>query len=66
MLLLIWKKNSAAKKLLLGSGDNDMATAIDEYVQKVLGSKIVYGAKYESPLSCFVSLLKCIDNVPAH
>ena len=60
------EKNSAAKKLLLGSGDNDMATAIDEYVQKVLGSKIVYGAKYESPLSCFVSLLKCIDNVPAH
>ena len=43
-----------------------MAMAIDEYVQKVLGSKIVYGAKYESPLSCFVSLLKCIDNVPAH
>ena len=54
------------KKLLLGSGDNDMAMAIDEYVQKVLGSKIVYGGKYESPLSCFVSLLKCIGNVPVH
>ena len=54
------------KKLLLGSGDNDMATAIDQHVQKVLGSKIVYGAKYESPLSSFVSLLKCIDNIPAH
>ena len=60
------EKNSPAKKLLLGSGDNDMATAIDSHVQTVLGSKIVYGAKYESPLSCFVSLLKCIDNVPAH
>ena len=60
------EKNSAAKKLLLGSGDNDMATAIDRYVQTVLGSKIVYGAKNESPLSSFVSLLKCIDNVPAH
>ena len=54
------------KKLLLGLGDNDMATAIDQHVQKVLGSKIVYGAKYESPLSSFVSLLKCIDNIPAH
>ena len=60
------EKNSAAKKLLLGSGDNDMATAIDQHVQKVLGSKIVYGAKYESPLSSFVSLLKCIDNIPVH
>ena len=60
------EKNSAAEKLLLGSGDNDMATAIDRHVQTVLGSKIVYGAKYESPLLCFVSLLKCIDNVPAH
>ena len=60
------EKTSAAKKLLLGLGDNDMATAIDQHVQKVLGSKIVYGAKYESPLSPFVSLLKCIDNVPAH
>ena len=54
------------KKLLLGSGDNDMATAIDWHVQNVLGSKIVYGAKHESALSSFVSLLKCIDNVPAH
>ena len=60
------EKNSAAKKLLLGSGDNDMATAIDRHVQNVLGSKIVYGAKNESALSSFVSLLKCIDNVPAH
>ena len=60
------EKNSAAKKLLLGSGDNDMAMAMDQHVQKVLGSKIVYGAKYESPLSSFVSLLKCIDNVPVH
>ena len=60
------EKNNAAKKLLLGLGDNNMATAIDQHVQKVLGSKIVYGAKYESPLSSFVSLLKCIDNVPVH
>ena len=60
------EKNSAAKKLLLGLGDNDMAMAIDEYVEKVLGSKIVYAAKYESPLLYFVSLLKCIDNIPAH
>ena len=60
------EKNSAAKKLLLGSGDNDMAMAIDQHVQNVLGSKIVYGAKNESALSSFVSLLKCIDNVPAH
>ena len=60
------EKNSAAKKLLLGSGDNDMAMAIDRHVQNVLGSKIVYGAKNESALSSFVSLLKCINNVPAH
>ena len=31
------EKNSVAKKLLLGSGDNDMATAIDWHVQNVLG-----------------------------
>ena len=60
------EKNSVAKKLLLGLGDNDMAMAIDRYVQTVLGSKIVYGAKNESPLSSFVSVLKCIDNIPAH
>ena len=28
--------------------------------------KIVQGAKNEAPLANFVSLLKCIDNVPAH
>ena len=60
------EKNSVAKKLLLGSGDNNMATAIDRHVQTVLGSKIVYGAKNESALSSFVSLLKCIDNIPAN
>ena len=43
-----------------------MAMAIDKQVQKVLGSKIVYGARNESPLSSFVSLLKCIVNFPAH
>ena len=40
--------------------------SIDRHVQNVLGSKIVYGAKNESALSSFVSLLKCIDNIPAH
>ena len=60
------EKNTAAKKILLGSGNNDMAMAIDNHVQKVLGSKIVYGARYESPLSSFVSLLKSIDNIPAY
>ena len=60
------EKNSVAKTLLLGSGDNDMATAIDRHVQNVLGFKIIYGAKNESALSSFVSLLKCIDNIPAH
>ena len=60
------EKDSAAKKLLLGSGDNDMAMAIDRHVQNVLGSKIVYGPKNESALSSFVSLLKRINNVPAH
>ena len=54
------------QKNILGSGDNDMAMAIDRHVQNVLGSKIVYGAKNESALSSFVSLLKYIDNVPAH
>ena len=29
-----------------------MATAIDWHVQNMLGSKIVYGAKNESALSC--------------
>ena len=30
------EKNSAAKKLLLGSGDNNMATAINHHIQTVL------------------------------
>ena len=42
------EKNSTAKKLLVGSGDNNMAMAINNHIQTVLGSKIVYGAKYDS------------------
>ena len=59
-------RNSAARKLLLGSGDNDMAEAIEKYINTKYNSEIVQGAKNEAPLANFVSLLKCIDNVPAH
>ena len=59
-------RNSAAKKLLLGSGDNDMAEAIEKYINTKYKAVVVQGAQREAPLANFVSLLKCIDNVPAH
>ena len=59
-------RNSAAKKLLLGSGDNDMAEAIEKYINTKYNAVVVQGAQREAPLANFVSLLKCIDNVPAH
>ena len=59
-------RNSAAKKLLPGSGDNDMAEAIEKYINTKYKAVVVQGAQREAPLANFVSLLKCIDNVPAH
>ena len=59
-------RNSSAKKLLLGSGDNDMAEAIEKYINTKYNAVVVQGAQREAPLANFVSLLKCIDNVPAH
>ena len=59
-------RNSAAKKLLLGSGDNDMAEAIEKYINTKYNCVVVQGAQREAPLANFVSLLKCIDNVPGH
>ena len=59
-------RNAAARKLLLGSDDNDMANAIEKHINTKYGAEIVQGAKNEAPLANFVSLLKCIDNIPAH
>ena len=52
-------RNAAARKLLLGSDDNDMANAIEKHINTKYGAEIVYGAKNEAPLANFVSLLKC-------
>ena len=52
--------------MLLGSGDNDMAEAIEKYINTKYNAVVVQGAQREAPLANFVSLLKCIDNVPAH
>ena len=60
------EQTKACKKLLLGSGDNDLADAIDRYIRVAFNSKIVYGTKKAGPYAVYTSLLKCIDNVPAH
>ena len=52
--------------MLLGSGDNDMAEAIEKYINTKYNAVVVQGAQKEAPLANFVSLLKCIDNVPGH
>ena len=54
------------KNWLLGSGDNHLADEAEKYLQVTFKSKLVYSAKVHSPLSSFVSLLKCIDNVPGY
>ena len=57
----------ACKKLLLGSGDNDLAEAIQRYIIRVaFNSKIEYGAKKDGHYVVYILLLKCIDDVPAH
>ena len=60
------EQTKACKKLLLGSGDNDLADAIDRYIWVAFNSKIVYDTKKAGPYAVYTSLLKCIDNVPAH
>ena len=56
----------ACKKLLLGSGDNTLSEAIDRYIRVLFEGKIVYGARKAGPHAAYMSLLTCIDNVPAH
>ena len=59
-------RNTAARKLLLGSNNYDMANAIEKHINTKYGAEIVQGTKNEAPLANFMSLLKCIDNIPAH
>ena len=56
----------ACKKLLLGSGDNTLAEAIDRYIKVAFQGKILYGARKVRPYVAYTSLLTCIDNVPGH
>ena len=56
----------ACKKLLLGSGDNTLAEAIDRYIRVAFEGKIVYGARQAGPYAAYTSLLTCIDNIPGH
>ena len=56
----------ACKKLLLGSGDNTLAEAIDGYIRVTFQGKIVYGARKAGPYAAYTSLLTCIDNVLGH
>ena len=46
-------RNAAARKLLLGSDDNDMANAIEKHINTKYGAEIVQGAKNEAPLAKF-------------
>ena len=45
------EQTKACKKLLLGSGDKDLADAIDRYIRVAFNSKIVYGTKKAGPKS---------------
>ena len=54
------------KKLLLGSGDIQLAEAIDRYIRVSFDGKIVYGTKKPGPYAVYTSLLTCFDNVPSH
>ena len=54
------------KKLLLGSGDIQLAEAIDRYIRVSFDGKIVYGAKKPGPYAVYTSLLTCFDNVWSH
>ena len=56
----------ACKKLLLGSGDIQLAEAIDRYIRVSFDGKIVYGTKKPGPYAVYTSLLTCFDNVPSH
>ena len=60
------EQTKACKKLLLGSGDNVLAEAIDRYIQVFFDGKIVYGAKKPGPYAVYTSLLTCYDNVLSH
>ena len=60
------EQTKAYKRLLLGSGDNALAEAIDRYIRVSFDSKIVYGAKKPGPYTVYTSLLTCFDNVPSH
>ena len=59
-------KVEACKKLLLSSGDNALAEAVDRYIRVSFDGKIVYGAKKPGPYAVYTSLLTCFDNVPSH
>ena len=60
------ERTKSCKKLLLGSGDNTLAEAIDRYIRVTFEGKIVYGARQAGPYAAYMSLLTCIDNVPGH
>ena len=40
--------------------------AIEKHINTKYGAEILQGPKKDAPLANFVSLLKCIDNIPAH
>ena len=44
-------RNNVDKKLLLGSGDNDMANAIEKHINTKYQCEVVQGAKNEGPLA---------------
>ena len=54
------------KKFLLGSGDIQLAEAIDRYIRVSFDGKKVYGTKKPGPYAVYTSLLTCFDNVPSH
>ena len=56
----------ACKKLLLGSGDIQLAEAIDRYIHVSFDGKIVYGGKKPGPYAVYTFLLTCFDNVLSH
>ena len=60
------EQTKACKRLLLSSGDNALAEAINRYIRVTFDGKIVYGAKKPGLYAAYTSFLTCFDNVPSH
>ena len=57
-------RSDAAKLLLLESGNNGLADAMEKHLMTKYDSKMVKGCPRVATVSAFASILSCLDNVP--